>query len=606
MLLKEISHILGEVQPFISASFLNTSEGKLRDTALKAANSLFKATVNSRPLGIISAAEGPIVKIDVWMSNKELGESWASAVNSAVKQIFFNPVARKIEWRITSSNKDMLKVAESYGFRKEEELQGEGLNREALIVMGLPRTWSVSLSAANATAAEIAEKDEAVRKLEAKTKGLENTLKTANAELVEKNKTIGELLREKHDLQKQLESMQTKLNDTEDDKDFKETEIISALKQRVNKLEAALHQYDKESTELKMLVGEKIQHIANQAKIIEELQKAADPVGPKEKIIMEDPKKTEIKPKESIGENLLAPEKKIVRDKIKNLLTECGRIAKTNQNRLDKLIRVVEFTIATEKTTKEELQEKIDCSPATIEILLKILKDAEVIASRRENIGGKSIAVIQLTEAVIQKLNAGNKPQEEKTEEAARQEAEEIVIVEETPKPVEVKTEVISETPLKTETDETEDESEISQKAEEAIGIINSRDISLTKGISLKDLCKRIAMDPRSEDCTQLLQLIGNKYHIMGNPETPKHCFIKPKIFLTGMANNDGCRKTVANIVTENGLGQIHAQLLIRLRDAGGSLARADFNGNDPELAELKEKKIITMEGEVVKLLIPI
>lgn len=257
LLLKEISPTFGEIELFISASFLNTSEGKLRDIALKATNLLFKATVGSRSLGIISAAEGSVVKIDAWMSNKGSRESWENAIRSATKQIFNNPVAGKIEWKITSSNKDMLEIAKACGFRKEGDSQGEGLNREPLITMVLLRTEPVSLSATNATAAEIAEKDEIIAQLE-------KSLSAENSQRIQaENRLL--LLKEKGGLSP--------------------IEEATKLKERIAELEAALHRIEKENTELKISVGEKIQHIANQAKIIEALQKAADPAAPKEETL---------------------------------------------------------------------------------------------------------------------------------------------------------------------------------------------------------------------------------------------------------------------------------------------------------------------------------
>lgn len=198
MLLKEISPALGEIQSLICSSCFKTTEGKLRDTALKPTNLLFKATTDGIPFGIISAVEGYVARIDAWMSNKESKESWTRAINSAVKQIFSNPSAGKIEWRITESNKDMLEVAKSCGFIRQGELVGEGLNGEPLVLMGLLKQKIQSppeavLETIPVSPAEIAEKDKLIKGLKSRISEPEASHEASQKELDAKNELIQNL-----------------------------------------------------------------------------------------------------------------------------------------------------------------------------------------------------------------------------------------------------------------------------------------------------------------------------------------------------------------------------------------------------------------------------
>lgn len=104
-------------------------------------------------------------------------------------------------------------------------------------------------------------------------------------------------------------------------------------------------------------------------------------------------------------------------DELEKFVTQkLGVIAEhTNRNRFQKLIRLIEIVTraaADEKVTKEKLQTHFDCSPATIENLLKILRDAEIIKIGREKIGGKSLAIIRLTEITAAELESIKKVQE--------------------------------------------------------------------------------------------------------------------------------------------------------------------------------------------------
>ncbi len=290
MLLKEISSVLGEIQSLICSSCFKTSEGKLRDAALKPANSLFKATIDGAPFGIISTKPTRkewVAEIEVWMSNRELRESWAKAINLAAQQIFSNPAVGKIEWRITLSNKDMIEVAKSCGFTKQGELTGEGLNGELLILMGLMGQKGIQVQKAvlgiNAAApADIAEKDKIIKELETQVGGLESALKASQKEVGAKSELIQNLHQERADLQKQLEEKSAKLIQTEDDKGFKGTEIISALKQKISDLEAMNIQLENKNEEQAGLLEQKSNQIIAQAKTILELQKAADTTASKE------------------------------------------------------------------------------------------------------------------------------------------------------------------------------------------------------------------------------------------------------------------------------------------------------------------------------------
>ncbi|MBU3924864.1 hypothetical protein KJ854_02930, partial [Patescibacteria group bacterium] len=104
-------------------------------------------------------------------------------------------------------------------------------------------------------------------------------------------------------------------------------------------------------------------------------------------------------------------------DELEKFVTQkLGVIAEhTNRNRFQKLILLIEIVAraaADEKVTKEKLQTQLVYSPATIENLLKILRNAEIIKIDREKIKGKSLAIIRLTEITAAKLESVKKVQE--------------------------------------------------------------------------------------------------------------------------------------------------------------------------------------------------
>lgn len=363
LLLKEISPTFGEIELFISASFLNTSEGKLRDIALKATNLLFKATVGSRSLGIISAAEGSVVKIDAWMSNKGSRESWENAIRSATKQIFNNPVAGKIEWKITSSNKDMLEIAKACGFRKEGDSQGEGLNREPLITMVLLRTEPVSLSATNATAAEIAEKDEIIAQLE-------KSLSAENSQRIQaENRLL--LLKEKGGLSP--------------------IEEATKLKEGIAELEAANRELENKLKEQTNLLEEKTQRIAEQAKMILGLQNAdlkKELPGSKREEKEENPVDTEPEFETS------APE--MPANELENLISKIG---------FSRVLReILKAVILNPGIGYAELAKKAESAKGYVTLKVSQLTKEGLIVKRHERPLNRHITNLFPAKGVIQKL----------------------------------------------------------------------------------------------------------------------------------------------------------------------------------------------------------
>ncbi len=182
--------------------------------------------------------------------------------------------------------------------------------------------------------------------------------------------------------------------------------IKDELEEKILFLEAKLKETEElnESLQKSLLeIDEKRRVTENELLLLKE--KVKKPCDPEEKTA-----KTKVAVASEIQERLETGElEKFITQKL-------GVIAEhTNRNRLQKLIRLIEIvaqTAANEKITKEKLQTQFACSPATIENLLKILRDAEIIKIGREKIGGKSLAIIRLTEITAAELESIKKVQE--------------------------------------------------------------------------------------------------------------------------------------------------------------------------------------------------
>lgn len=291
----EISAALKNIRPFICASFSDATEGDLRKIALSGhPNLLLKAIVEGVPFGIIHITKGYILRIDVWMSNKESPESWTRAMELAIKKAFAFPETGTIEWRITKSSKDMVKIAESCGFKNQGELQGQGLNREPLVSMGLLREKDIQVQKAapetsTAAAAELAKKDKVIKELKFKLEQKEGLTKILEANLSHATEKLKEAETQLSLLTKELKKTGGK------------TDANSAA-DKIAELETKIKQLEEEKAKLEKSVDDKIKHIANQARIIEDLQKTAGLAEEKEKLLPNETKKTP-KPEKEMPED---------------------------------------------------------------------------------------------------------------------------------------------------------------------------------------------------------------------------------------------------------------------------------------------------------------
>lgn len=407
MLLKEIPYVLGEIQRVICPSCFRTSEGELRNTALKSMSSLFKATIDDAPFGIISVDKGWITKINAWMKDGELKESWARAIQSAVQQIFFDPTVGKVQWRITESNKEMIEVAGACGFTKEGDLIGEGLNGEILVLMGLPRQKDSVLGdnhgiPAIAAASKVAEKDKTIENLQKQAQSLgaqleEKALKLQETEkakaLVETNLTraneqIAQKIQEIETLKSALEG----LSETEKDQKIEELESeIESLKK-----EAADQKQKKEKFQLwlnldKEKLAEKDEIIASLQRQINELNEkftANNELAAASAHLKLEPKaeKIDIKLETEIDEVRLRQLTKLVRQKLK------GKPFNLNKSVINGIAEAIGFleNNSTVVLTLDDLIEHFKRSGPTIRRWLKELKSLGLITIGQEETNGKS------------------------------------------------------------------------------------------------------------------------------------------------------------------------------------------------------------------------